>query len=130
MNKLLFVALLGLASCGTTLLGGSSPTSIVKDYYTACNAGNYSTAENYLSEDARNLNHGSLGQLAGGTKAACDHDSRNGTVTTVEIKSESVRGEGATVIANIHFKNGSVKIGDVTQMIKENGNWKVTTGGN
>lgn len=128
---LLLIMLGGLQAngCSSGILA-SSPSTVVKDSYMACNAGNYSKAESYLSSDLKNVVSGGMGMMAGGIKGICDNASHNGTISEVDIRSESIRGEGATVVADIHFKDGSSKAADITQLIKENGDWKISPGGN
>ena len=107
---------------------GSSPSSVVKDYYTYCNAGEYSRAEETLSADSKRMIHGDLGGLIGGMKGLCDKESRNGTLASIDIKGETIRGEGAVVLADIHFQNNGSKMGDRTALIKESGSWKIASG--
>jgi hypothetical protein len=59
---------------------------------------------------------------------ACDRKSRNGSIIRVDITKEEIRGESATVTANIAFKNGSTKNNDKTHLIKEKGSWKIALG--
>ena len=106
-------------------LGPSGPSDVVKRLYDVCNAGEYSKATGLLSTGLQKSLDGGLGAITGGIKGACDKSTRNGTMTSVEIKSEETRGEGAIVIANIHFKDGSTTPGDRTELIKENGAWRI-----
>lgn len=125
IRRIAVVCALGLAGCGSGILG-STPSSVVKDSYIACNAGEYSKAKSYFTKDVQNLLDGTIGTAAGGIKRACDEGSHNGNISKVDITSEKIRGEGATVIADIHFKDGTTNKGDVTQLIKENGVWKIS----
>jgi hypothetical protein len=106
-----------------------SPGDVVKAFYDSANEGLYSEAEALLSESAKNAVHGELGSAGGGIKAVCDHNTRNGTIAAVEILKEDIRGEGATVLAKITYKDGSTNDHDRTQLIKEKGSWKITLGG-
>jgi len=103
-----------------------TPGDVVKAFYLAANEGKYSEAEQMLSEDAGRAIRGDLGQLAGGFKKICDQDTKNGTILRVEISKEEIRGEGASVVANIFFKDGSTKDNDKSSLIKEKGSWKLT----
>jgi hypothetical protein len=109
-------------------LFGSSPSNVVKTFYMSCNSGEYSKAEDILSSDSKKLIHGDLGGLIGGMKGLCDKDSRDGTITSIDIKSENVRGEGASVIFDVHFKNNDANPGATEELIKENGTWKIAPG--
>lgn len=122
--------LLGCGSAGISSILGTDPGSVVRNQYMACNSGNYSKAESYLTPELKRLVDGDLGTASGGIKGLCDQATHNGNISTVVIKSTSMRGEGAQVVADIHFKDGSVKAGDITQLLKEDGNWKITIGGN
>jgi hypothetical protein len=48
-----------------------------------------------------------------------------GTISGVDVKSENIQGEVATVVAGLHFKDGTSKPGDTTDLIKENGDWRI-----
>lgn len=76
-------------------LFGKSPGEVVKAAYMAANAGQYSEAEKYLSSEVLNAMKGGLGVLAGGMKGMWDKTTRDGTIDSIEILSEEVRGEGA-----------------------------------
>jgi hypothetical protein len=103
----------------------SSPSSVVKKLFETCNAGEYSKAKDLYTTSLQKTIDGELGAMAGGMKGLCDSSTRNGTMTSIEIKSEEKRGEGAIVVANIHFKDNSTNEGDQTELIKENGVWRV-----
>jgi len=111
-----------LISCGN--IGGPfqrSPGEVVKAFYAAANEGRYSDAEEMLAEDAKRAIKGELGQLAGGFKAICDKNTKDGTVDRLEIQKEETRGEGASVVVKIYYKDGSTKDDDKNSLIKENG---------
>ena len=123
---LIFVSVL-LIACGGSPFQ-KSPGEVVKAFYFAANAGKYSEAEQMLSEDARRAMKGDLGQLAGGFKGICDKNTKDGTIAKVEVEKEDVRGEGATVVVKVVFKDGSTKDEDKNSLIKEKGSWKLTIG--
>jgi hypothetical protein len=91
----------------------------------ACNAGEYSKAKTFYTASMQKIIDGDLGAMAGGMKGACDQFTKNGTLASVTITSETIRGEGAIVIADVVFKDGTSKKGDETELVKENGAWKV-----
>ena len=125
----LFLAVAMIAGCGhLTSPFQNSPGEVVKSFYLDANAGKYSDAEQLLANDADKAMKGDLGQLAGGFKHICDEETKNGTVVRVDIMKEEIRGEGATVTANITYKDGSTKSNDKTGLIKEKGSWKITLG--
>jgi hypothetical protein len=105
-----------------------SPGDVVKAFYTAANEGEFSELEKTISEATIITLKSHHGQLGGGIKGACDRKSRNGSIIRVDITKEEIRGEGATVTANIAFKDGSTKNNDKTHLIKEKGSWKISLG--
>ena len=115
-------------SCKNASPFQKSPGDVVKAYNLACNEGRYSDVKALFSEGGKKLLDSDLAQLAGGIKGICDKDTQNGTVTKVDIVSQNIRGEGATVIANIFYKDGSTRNNDKTSLILENGSWKITGG--
>jgi hypothetical protein len=115
-----------LISCkGTSTPFQKSPGDIVKAFYAAANEGRYTDVRALFSEGGKKLLDSDLAQLAGGIKGICDKGTKNGTVTKVEIVSQSIRGEGATVVANVFYKDGSTN-NDTSSLILENGSWKLT----
>lgn len=123
---------ISLVSCngGIPSLFGASPSDAVKNLYAACDRGEYSKAEDLFSADLKKAVHSDMVALVGGTKGVCDLATKGGTLTSVDVKSETIRGEGAIVIADLHYKDGSTRQGDKSELIKENGAWKLTTGQN
>ena len=125
----LFVTSALLVGCGNMpTFFQNSPGDVAKAFYAAANEGRYSEAEQMLSEDAKNFIKGTLGQMVGGIKGICDQNTRDGTIARVDIQKEEVRGEGATVIAKISFRDGSSKDDDKTSLIREKGSWRITLG--
>jgi len=98
---------------------------VVKKMYVACNTREYSTAAGFLTAATKKIVNDTA-VVEGGMKRACDQGSRRGTITSIELKSESIRTLGATVVVDIHFKDSSVKKNDINELIEENGIWKVT----
>ncbi len=120
-NRLMVSAVLLLA-VGLVLsgcLGGGGPTGTVKAWFNAMNAGKYSDAIKFLGPGLAEY-----GKLDGG-KSMSDEMTHSGTMTKLEIISEEVRGEGATVKARVHFKDGGVQDQEVS-LVKQDGKWKVT----
>jgi len=105
-----------------------SPAQVVKAFYMEYNEGKYSEVDRLLSADVSRAVHGPLAQARGGFKGLCDFNTRNGTITRIDVISEEIRGEGATVIVRIRFRDGSVKENDRNLLIRENGGWKLTGG--
>jgi hypothetical protein len=120
----LLAAVCLMSSCG---LLSDGPGTVLKNLYKNCNAGEYSKAEISLSADERALLHSQEAVLNGGVKGVCDQATRNGTLSSVEVIKEDVRGEGASVSYRKHFKDGSVTNANET-LIKENGKWVLALG--
>jgi hypothetical protein len=131
MRNRTLVALAVIIASGLVLVFGygcgvlqESPSSVVKEFFALANEGKYTDAEKLLSTEFKGALNGVIGQMTGGIKGLCDDVTKNGTLTRVEVVSEEVRGEGATVIAKLHFKDGSTKE-DKTALRKENGKWRI-----
>ena len=136
-----FLAL--LVGCGGASSGvlGKSPSAAVKEFYAAANEGRYSDAEKYLSTEAMAAIKDSSRQLSGAiedqgvkvdfdmtplaVKSLCNTITKEGKIKNVEILKEDIRGERATVTARILFADGTSNASDITQLIKEKGQWKV-----
>lgn len=97
-------------------------------FYSACNDGKYSEAEKYLAPETQEFLKGGLGIFAGGLQGYCGLQTKNGELQKIEILTEVVRGEGATVYYKFHCSDGTSKeYGD--KMIKKDGSWKIGPGG-
>jgi hypothetical protein len=126
-RKVLLLMVLMTAGFGAAgLLAADSPAAVVRAVYMNCNAGQYSKVERLLSADLQKLLHSQVGVINGGVKGLCDENTHHGTMTALEIVSEDVKGEGAKVLVNIHFKNGKTTQREGNWLILENGSWKVT----
>jgi hypothetical protein len=120
------MAVLLLAVVVAAVMRPSSPTAVVKSFYMAANDGKYSEAVGMLSKNAKDNFKGSLGQITfGGFKGTMDIITKHGSITSIEPVSEAIRGEGATVVVTIHFKDGSKREKDKTSVIWEDGRWRI-----
>jgi len=116
-----------LSSCGSVeSIFGNSPATATKKYYANCNDGQYSKVDELLSADVKKTFHEGRVAIEGGLQEVCRIETHEGTVTSVDIKDVVVKGEGATVYADIHFIDGSTKQNEPTNLIKENGGWKIS----
>ena len=115
-----------LVACKGTSPFQKSPGDVVKAFYAAANEGRYSDVRAYFSEGGKKLLDSDMALLAGGTKGLCDKATKDGTIARVDIIKIDMRGEGATVIDNIIYKDGSTKNDDSNQLGLENGSWKLT----
>ena len=119
----LVITLFILSACGQVATPfEKSPSDVVKTFYQTANEGKYSDAVLLLSEGER----AAMQRLGVGLKHHLDKNTRNGTIKDVQILSEVIRGEGATVIARISYQDGSTNTNDQTNLIKEKGSWKIT----
>ena len=140
----LIVALLVVLTVGALVLATlawrwsrpPSPGETVRRAYLAANAGNYSEANEYFSAETLQILQSSMGAFVGGTKGSWDSVTRNGAITRIEIVQTQVRGEGATVTAQVYFQIGARPpsldrdVGhnprtDTVTLIKERGRWKI-----
>jgi hypothetical protein len=124
---LMIVPILGIVitGCDSIPVFRKSPADVVKATYKAANEGRYSEAEKYLSSDFLNSPWRGLG--ASSLKAQWDALTKNGSLETIEILKEDVRGEGARVHFRLHFKDGATQ-DSAEPLIQENGVWKITVG--
>ncbi len=90
----------------------------------AANEGQYSETTEYLSSAVIEVAEGDWGALVGGSRGMWDEITRNGTIREIEVLSEEIRGEGATVRFKIHYKDGSTKNED-EPLVQEDGQWKL-----
>jgi hypothetical protein len=111
----LLACLLALVPMGC---GSSSPSDVVRKALAKANEGNYSTASEFLTAEARKKEIYSKDP-----KKFWDTITSDGTIKEVEIIKEEVRGEGATVELKITYKDGeTVKVKE--ELVKEGGSWK------
>jgi len=111
-----------ILAMGLALVGcGAGPGDTIKAWSSAMNEGKYSEVEQYLSKNvlaaSKQVGDGAIKQMADGM-------TNNGTLSKIEIESEEVNGDRATVKFKVHFKDGSVEPGEGT-LVKEEGKWKV-----
>lgn len=126
MTTLRYSILLTTIFFGACNIFSKSPGQVVRAFYTAGNAGEYSEAEKYLSAEAVGYFNGPLGGLIGGLKKGIDTQTHNGTIAKIDILKEDIRGEGATVVYTITYKDKTTaNFSD--PLLKENGVWKITT---
>src|SRR5580765_540007 len=86
------LAVIAILFSGCSHVGKKSPPDVVRAFFAAANSGKYAEAEGYLTSSMKPI----IG-LAGGIKKVVDDDTRNGTLTSVEILKVDTRGEGAKV---------------------------------
>jgi len=122
----LLVLCASLIACKGSSMLQKSPSDVVKAFYAAANEGRYSDVKVFFSEGGKKLLDSDMAQLAGGIKGLCDKATKDGTIARVDIVKMDIRGEGATVIDNIIYKDGSSKNDDSNQLVMENGSWKLT----
>ena len=121
------LCVLVLSSCKGTSPLTANPSIAVKSFYMSCNAREYSKAEDQIASDIKKQLHGQSGALSDGVKLACDNLSRKGTITTIDVVGEEIRGNVADVNSMIHYKDGT-SINDHEPLVKENGSWMITSG--
>src|SRR5205085_2836508 len=114
LTYIAIVSVFVLFGCGFN----KSPSDVVNVTYMAANSGQYSEVEKHLSKEALSAMKGTLGAFGGGFKGIWDQQARNGTIEKIEVKKEDVRGEGATVLFTVYYKDGS-KRDDTAVLIKE-----------
>lgn len=66
-----------------------------------------------------------FGNVAGGFEKIMDEQTNNCTVSKVDIVSEEINGDKATVKAKLTYKNGTSKETGAVNLVKEDGIWKI-----
>lgn len=103
------------------------PREVVNTFFSLANKAKYSEAEELLSEGSKNfLKSAFLQIILGGIKGYCNERTENGTLVKLDILKEYVRGEGATVLVKLTFKDGSTISNCKIPLVKENGVWKIS----
>lgn len=119
---LLGMLVLGLALSGCSL--GNSPSGVVKDFYKYTANGKVNDAFSLITPEGQSV----LTQWGGGTSAIAkltEEFKKEGGLKSLEITSEQVTGDTATVNFTIKYGNGTTKQ-DNEKLIKQDGKWKIT----
>jgi hypothetical protein len=124
----LYISLVATAFCSSSRATRQlSPSDVVKAFYTACNEAKYTDAEALITPESIQVLKSTFG-LAGGLKGYCDGATENGTLQSVEIVSQQLRGEGADIRLILHRKSGNDQ--DIHETLIRSGNvWKIQVGG-
>jgi hypothetical protein len=95
----------------------------MRTFLAACNERRFTDAEDLLSQRF----HATIGQ-SGDLRRICDVNTKNHTLTAVQVISQTVANERATVIARLTFRGAATVDRDSTILILEGGRWRVTSG--
>ena len=101
----------------------STPSDVVRAFYTACNDGLYSKAEKLATKESLDYLKSTFA-LAGGLKGYCDDITEEGTLERLDVTEERVRGEGATVAFVFRFKGGKSEPGNES-LVKTAEGWRI-----
>ena len=102
------------------------PSTVVHSLYMDCQNGEYPKARNLFIKDIREDFDGAVTSNGPGIKGACDRLTHSGTLTRVDVQYEFIKGDQAIVVSDLSFQNDTVKQGERTQLIREDGAWKVS----
>jgi len=105
-----------------------TPGETIKAFYVALNDGKYPEAKAMLTKEALDGLNASAGQAKGGLKDIADSATKNGTISEVAIGGEQVRGEEASVIVNLRFKDGTTEENVQHGLRQVAGTWFITGG--
>lgn len=110
----------------TVLKTNLTPSETIEAFLMAGNDGKYSEAEKYVSSN-RLAAIKNMGVMGVSFKDLLDKLTDNGIIERIEIKNETIRGEGATVKYKIYYIEKSSMPWDVhnDDLIKEDGVWKI-----
>jgi hypothetical protein len=102
------------------------PSTVVHSLYMDCNNGEYPKARSLFTAELRDTFDGAGIANGPGIKAVCDRLTNSGSIADVAIESEVIHGETATVLTDLRFQDNTMKYRDRTDLIQEDGAWKVT----
>jgi hypothetical protein len=102
------------------------PSTVVHSVYMDCNNGEYPKARHLFVADMRRKSDGALQTNGEGIREVCDRLSNSGTISDIDIREETIRGDHAVVVADVHFDSGATRYGERTNLVREDGIWKVT----
>lgn len=101
-----------------------SPAEVIKNFYSACNSGNYSVAEKLLVPEANRVLRGHIGAVDGGLRGICDEETKRGHLKKVEILREEVRGGLAQIRYMLYYADGSA-IEETQGLVVKHWVWKI-----
>jgi hypothetical protein len=102
------------------------PSTVVHSVYMDCNNGEYPKARHLFVERMRTKSDGALETNGQGIRQVCDRLTNSGTIADIDIREETVRGDHAVVVADVHFDSGATRYGERTSLVREDGTWKIT----
>lgn len=110
MMRILFPIslILVLASCGNSL----TPSDVVREFYDLASRGEVQKAREHVSHEV-------IAGYEGWGKSVTEEIKKQGSNGGIEIKTESIKGEIATVEIGVDGKEETVNL------IKEDGAWKI-----
>jgi hypothetical protein len=101
------------------------PSTVVRSVYMDCNHGEYPKARHLFVEKMRTESDGALEMNGQGIRQVCDRLTNSGTISDIDIREETIGGEHAVVVADVHFDSGATRFGERTNLVQEDGVWKV-----
>ena len=119
-----FPMLFGLTTTGCGHF--KRPSTVVHSVYVDCNNGEYPKARHLFVQDLRDTSDGAIVANGKGIKSVCDRLTKSSSLTGVEIVSENIQGDRATVIVDAHFVSGEAHYGERSTLLREDGVWKLT----
>lgn len=105
-----------------------SPSETVKAFYAALNEKRYPDAQAMLSKEALAALSASAGETKGGLKEVADNATKGGTISAVDVLKEEIKGDAATVIITIRFKDGTAEENAKNGLRQVGGTWFITGG--
>ena len=123
ISGLMLVAVLAFAIL-TGFVPYGSPGEVIKNFYSACNNGNYSVAERLLVPEANRVLTRHIGAVDGGLRGICDEETKEGHLQRVEVLHQEVRGEVAQVRYMLYYADGST-IEESQGLVLKHWVWKI-----
>lgn len=116
---LIFLVMAFLTACGQS--NSSSPTESLNALFDHAKNGEYSEMEKYISTNILNA----MESNGYGMNAYADDITQDGDIEAIEVVSEDIKGEGATIQYIAKYKDDTEKEESVS-LIKEDDTWKVS----
>ena len=105
-----------------------TPSETIKAFYAALNEKRYPDAQAMLSKEALAALSASAGETKGGLKDVADNATKGGTISAVEVIKEEIKGDSASVVITIRFKDGTAEENAKNGLQQVGGTWFITGG--
>jgi hypothetical protein len=123
-SLLLILVAIGLLLACSKSGEAEGPGGVVQQFYDQLNSGNYSAAKEMYNAEARATLNDPEVSSAAGFRTWANTQTKDRTISRVEIIESASDETGATVDYEIQYRDGSAKRGQV-RLTQEEGEWKL-----